>query len=117
MKNWNLYTLKSAYLGFKPGVKGYRLWHLETCRVIINKDVNFNESTMLHDLPPGDLNHKQKQSSSTPVELHIDTEPETISQVSPELKSNESPLSDPSPQNSIATDRDRRIIKSPQRYA
>ena len=38
---------KAKFLGFSTGVKGYRLWCIESKKVIISRDVTFNESEML----------------------------------------------------------------------
>jgi len=38
---------KDFFIGFNPGVKGYRLWCLEAKKMIISRDVTFDESAML----------------------------------------------------------------------
>ena len=40
---------KCIFLGYANGVKGYRLWCLDSkfSKFLINRDVTFNESTML----------------------------------------------------------------------
>ena len=38
-------------LGYKDGVKGYRLWCPETKKTLISRDVTFDETSMLHDSP------------------------------------------------------------------
>ena len=43
--------LKCVFLGFKTGVKGYKLWYPELKKVIVNRDVIFDETAILHDLP------------------------------------------------------------------
>jgi len=38
---------KAIFLGFSEGVKGYRLWCSESMKVILSRDVTFDESGML----------------------------------------------------------------------
>jgi hypothetical protein len=38
---------KAIFLGFSGGVKGYRLWCSESKKVILSRDVTFDESGML----------------------------------------------------------------------
>lgn len=42
---------KAIFLGFTSGVKGYRLWCLESKKVVLSRDVTFNESAMLQQVP------------------------------------------------------------------
>ena len=42
---------KALFMGFSPGVKGYRLWCLEK-KTIISRDVTFDESSMLKKVNP-----------------------------------------------------------------
>ncbi|XP_068504229.1 uncharacterized mitochondrial protein AtMg00710-like [Phaseolus vulgaris] len=52
---------KTFFMGFSPGVKGYRLWCLEAKKTIINRDVTFDESIMLKKVnPKGDDNTPQQ---------------------------------------------------------
>ena len=44
-------AVKCIFLGYKSGVKGFKLWNLETQKVVISRNVIFNESAMLHDVP------------------------------------------------------------------
>ena len=39
----DLRTKNDLFLGFNKGVKGYRIWRLEVRKVIINRDVTFDE--------------------------------------------------------------------------
>ena len=39
---------KALFMGFNVGVKGYCLWCLEAKKMIINRDVSFDESTILN---------------------------------------------------------------------
>ena len=38
---------KCIFLGYKSGVKGYKLWNPATQKVVISKNIVFNESAML----------------------------------------------------------------------
>jgi hypothetical protein len=38
---------KTIFLGFNRGVKGYRLWCSESKKVILSRNVTFDESSML----------------------------------------------------------------------
>ena len=46
--------VKCVFLGYKNGVKGYMLWSLETRKIIVSRDVIFDETAMLRDLPTND---------------------------------------------------------------
>ena len=43
-------AVKCIFLGYKSGVKGFKLWNPETQKVVISRNVIFNESAMLHDV-------------------------------------------------------------------
>ena len=64
-------SIKCVFLGYKPGVKGYKLWCLETKKVIISRDVIFNETAMLCDLSSRNYCAKKQHKSSTHVEFDI----------------------------------------------
>src|SRR6266498_3007691 len=42
-------AIKCIFLGYKSGVKGYKLWNPQTKKVVISRNIIFNESVMLHD--------------------------------------------------------------------
>ena len=42
-------AVKCIFLGYKSGVKGYKLWNPETRKVVISRNVVFNEHAMLQD--------------------------------------------------------------------
>ena len=42
--------VKCVFLVYKNGVKGSKLWCLETCKIIVGRDVIFYEIAMLRDL-------------------------------------------------------------------
>ena len=47
-------SMKCIFLGYKFGVKGYKLWCLETKKLVINRDVIFYETSMIQVLAPKD---------------------------------------------------------------
>ena len=40
-------AMKCKFLGYSRGVKGYRLWSLEDCKMVVSRDVSFNEPRLL----------------------------------------------------------------------
>jgi hypothetical protein len=44
-------AIKCIFLGYQSGVKGYKLWNPQTQKVVISRNVIFNESAMLPDNP------------------------------------------------------------------
>ena len=67
-------ALKCIFLGYATGVKGYRFWcvELKSPKFIINRDFEFNESSMLHlkkEIVDTETNHdasKQVEFESEP---------------------------------------------------
>ena len=47
-------SVKCIFLGYKSGVKGYKLWCLETKKLVINIDMIFYETSMIQVLAPKD---------------------------------------------------------------
>ena len=43
-------SMKCMFLGYKSGVKGYKLWCLETKKLVIRRDVIFYETSMIQVL-------------------------------------------------------------------
>ncbi|KAF3665063.1 Beta-glucosidase 13 [Capsicum annuum] len=119
-------SVKCLFMGYKPGVKGYKLWCPERRKVIISRDVVFDETAMPRTpfkssaSPLDDLSDMNQQRPRTYVELKIGAEstPMPTSLSSPEIQNDtisSSPLA--APQYSIAKDRPRRDIRPPQKYA
>jgi len=38
---------KAVFLGFKRGVKGYKLWDYEDRKIVLSRDVSFDEPSMV----------------------------------------------------------------------
>ena len=64
-------SIKYVFLGYNYGVKGYKLWCPKTKKVIVNKDVIFYETVILHDSSFRDSCDKEQQKSSTRVEFEF----------------------------------------------
>ena len=65
---------KAIFFGFSGGVKGYRLWCSESKKVILNRDVTFDESGMLQqeksqekEKQPGDAQQVELETSVVPI--------------------------------------------------
>ncbi|KAG8473472.1 hypothetical protein CXB51_035785 [Gossypium anomalum] len=54
-------SIKCVFLGYKAGVKGYKLWCPENRKVVISKDVVFYETAMLPNLSLKDSSNKENQ--------------------------------------------------------
>ncbi|KAG8481939.1 hypothetical protein CXB51_026741 [Gossypium anomalum] len=101
-------SIKFVFLGYKAGVKGYKLWCPENRKVVISRDVVFNETAMLPNLSLKDSSNKENQKQ---VEHQINTKstPQASTKIENRVTS--------SPQDSIAKNRTRREIKPPKKYA
>ncbi|KAG8478240.1 hypothetical protein CXB51_028177 [Gossypium anomalum] len=101
-------SIKCVFLGYKAGVKGYKLWCPENRKVVISRDVVFDETAMISNLSLKDSSNKENQKQ---VEHQINTEstPQAITKIENRVAS--------SPQYSIAKNRTRREIKPPKKYA
>ena len=58
-------SIKCVFIRYKSGVKGYKLWCLETKKVIVSRDVIFYEIAMLHDSSSRDSYDKEQKKSIT----------------------------------------------------
>ena len=54
-------SIKCIFLGYKAGVKGYKLWCPENRKVVISRDVVFDETAMLPNLSLKDSSNKENQ--------------------------------------------------------
>ncbi|KAG6403602.1 hypothetical protein SASPL_135828 [Salvia splendens] len=112
-------------MGFSAGVKGYRLWCLESKKTIVSRDVTFDESSMLNKVNPNSSDTSQ-QVEYTPkqvefeVAIVIPTTNTTNDSPTEEEESDdeEVPPQEPSQQSEpIAVRRTRRENKKPARFA
>ena len=46
--------MKCIFLGYKSGVKGYKLWCPKTKKLVISRDVIFDETSMIQVFAPND---------------------------------------------------------------
>ncbi|KAG8501349.1 hypothetical protein CXB51_003524 [Gossypium anomalum] len=92
---------------WSAGVKGYKLWCPENRKVVISKDVVFDEIAMLPNLSLKDSSNKENQKQ---VEHQINTEstPQASTKIENRVAS--------SPQYSIAKNQTRREIKPSKKY-
>lgn len=98
------------FLGYEKGVKGYKLWDSQSKKVVISRDVVFDEASMvsahkgIQKTEAGEVASKQQQDVEIELEsCDTDTLP-PVGQV------------DQQQQESIATGRLRRTIRPPERY-
>ncbi|KAG8503607.1 hypothetical protein CXB51_001802 [Gossypium anomalum] len=56
-------SIKCVFLGYKAGVKGYKLWCPENRKVVISRDVVFDEIAMLPNLSLKDSSNKENQKT------------------------------------------------------
>ncbi|GJU78181.1 retrotransposon protein, putative, ty1-copia subclass [Tanacetum coccineum] len=111
-------AIKCIFLGYKSGVKGYKLWCPETKKVVISRNVIFNESSMLQKDSSTNTPVESQQKSSVQVEQSVDSEntPEKENFVDQDTSvEQESHTPTQQPQRSVATDRPRRVIHPPRR--
>ncbi|KAG8472722.1 hypothetical protein CXB51_034750 [Gossypium anomalum] len=54
-------SIKCVFLGYKAGIKGYKLWCPENRKVVISRDVVFDETAMLLNLSLKDSSNKENQ--------------------------------------------------------
>ncbi|KAG8474407.1 hypothetical protein CXB51_033681 [Gossypium anomalum] len=54
-------SIKCVFLGYKTGVKRYKLWCPENRKVVISRDVVFDETAMLPNLSLKDSSNKENQ--------------------------------------------------------
>ncbi|KAG8503721.1 hypothetical protein CXB51_001724 [Gossypium anomalum] len=101
-------SIKCVFLGYKTDVKGYKSWCPENRKVVISRDVVFDETVMLPNLSLKDSSNKENQKQ---VEHQINTE--STPQASTKIKNRFTS----SPQYSIAKNRTRREIKPPKKFA
>jgi len=75
---------KCIFIGYKYGLRGYKLWNPVTRKVVYNRDVVFREVKVVikHEVPSKELEKiefelKEEESDSTVEEESEDEEPQT----------------------------------------
>ncbi|KAG8496956.1 hypothetical protein CXB51_008162 [Gossypium anomalum] len=101
-------SIKCVFLGYKAGVKRYKLWCPENIKVVIIRDVVFDETAMLPNLSLKDSSNKENQNQ---VEHQINIE--STPQASTKIENRVTSL----PQYSITKNRPKREIKPPKKNA
>ncbi|KAH9697268.1 Integrase catalytic domain-containing protein [Citrus sinensis] len=97
---------KSIFVGFKGGVKGFKLWDLEDKKFVCSRDVTFDEASMMK----ASSSHSTSKKGST-MEVTPRVEEEVVSSDVPQ---NEETIDDADNDDFIATRRPRREIKKPR---
>ncbi|WVZ61696.1 hypothetical protein U9M48_011528 [Paspalum notatum var. saurae] len=123
-------AIKCIFLGYQTGVKGYKLWNPQTQKVVLSRNVIFNETAMLSDNLSSDAPIEGQQKSSVQVEhfIDVDNTPENDNDAVQDADiPDNSPIVDDSssvehcspvvqpPQHSIAADRSVRTRKPTRR--
>ncbi|TXG47175.1 hypothetical protein EZV62_026469 [Acer yangbiense] len=119
---------KAIFVGFSEGVKGFRLWNPESKKIILSRDVTFDESAMLKQIPrdtenenPNSLQQvefetpKKSEKASSTVD-HPDDEFDDQYEISVEVEDSAPVLEIRQQPESIATSRQKRDIWRPARY-
>ncbi|KAI3780212.1 hypothetical protein L2E82_10183 [Cichorium intybus] len=123
-------ALKCVFLGYNPGVKGYKLWSNDLNKIIISRDVTFDESAMIHqtfDSTEDTVASSNANEEKAQMEVEFPTSPVTIPSPIEQQESSspnehvvveDTTISQPqATTRSIARDRPRRQIVHPKRYA
>ena len=126
-------ALKGIFLGYPQGTKGYKVWLLEELKVVISRNVVFQEEVVYKDLQKQETKSVEEKPAvvdTTVLELNKKTENvreksveggaiEVVSSDS-ESETEEGPVEtiESSPQSyRLARDRVRRIIKAPVKFS
>ena len=100
---------KCIFISFKKGIKGYKLWDPVAHKVVINRDIVFDEKSMTKAF---------KEENSQAAESSNNIGRSTVQVELDELKSqsNKEPLSNDKKQDSTRSDRPKRNKRPPIRY-
>ncbi|GJR94831.1 retrovirus-related pol polyprotein from transposon TNT 1-94 [Tanacetum coccineum] len=117
-------AIKCIFLGYPDGVKGYRLWRLEDVKpkIIISRDVVFNESLMYKDTLKGAGAADSGKEVEFEVELQGSRVEATVDPHTRENPGNEDEEQDEGPQQQnlenyvLVRDRAKRTTTIPARY-
>ena len=88
---------KAIFVGYPPGVKGYKLYDLEKKKFVVSRDVQFFEDNFDHfkEGPPVDMKSifpEMNESSESVPEHPLNEEPAAPEQVEPQDQKNEEPV-------------------------
>ena len=88
---------KAIFVGYPPGVKGYKLYDMEKKKFIVSRDVRFFEDNFDHfkEGPPVDMKSifpDMNEGSESVPELPLNEEPAVSEQVEPPAQKNEEPV-------------------------
>ena len=72
--------MKCIFLGYKSGVKGYKLWCLETKKLVISKDFIFDETSIIQVLAPKEPSVETVQRVDKQVEFETGLVPNSYEQ-------------------------------------
>jgi hypothetical protein len=107
---------KCTFIGYGSDVKGYRLLCVDFKKVIVSRDVTFDESTFSSSRGVSDSGSSSTSlPESTDENLDVDV-PVSIDSVTPITQSFSASVPPVSNNHSIAQDRPRRNIVLPHRY-
>ncbi|GJT63916.1 retrotransposon protein, putative, ty1-copia subclass [Tanacetum coccineum] len=117
-------AIKCIFLGYPEGVKGYRLWRLDDVKpkIIISRDVVFNESLMYKDTLKGAGAADSGKEVEFEVELQGSKVEPTVDPHTKENLANEDEEQDEGPQQQnldnyvLVCDRAKRTTAIPARY-
>ncbi|KAL4271878.1 hypothetical protein GQ457_13G029750 [Hibiscus cannabinus] len=111
---------KALFMGFTHGVKGFRLWCLDTKKIICSRDVTFDESAILKKVTSStpqqvESTPKQVELQKTVISPTIDDadSPTPVEESEDEEVQTQEPLETPEP---LAVTRPRREIRKPARF-
>ncbi|TXG64884.1 hypothetical protein EZV62_011878 [Acer yangbiense] len=119
---------KAIFVGFSEGVEGFRLWNSESKKIILSRDVTFDESAMLKQIPRGTENENpnslqqvefetpKKSEKASPTVDHPDDEFDDQDEISVEVEDSAPVPKIRQQPESIATSRQKRDIRMPARY-
>ena len=72
--------MKCIFLGYKSSVKGYKLWCLETKKLVIRKDVIFDETSIIQVLAPKESSVETVQRVDKHLEFETSLVPNSYEQ-------------------------------------
>jgi len=116
-------AVKCMFLGYASESKGYRMWCLDSKKVIQSRDVTFNENTMLSSGKESVVSFTgigDQEDASRKVEIEVEIVTAQGGAIDISSREVQAPTSPNQPQveddYSITRDRPRREIRKPARY-